>query len=331
MVDLLRLMVPRRMVVVMMASGDGPAPVGGGEGDSEQEAATAPATAASSPCLVEPWFGTEYQVRPLSPSQLAAWDDAYAGTEGDTAGGSKDDTGGGVAPFRFPPPNPYIPTDFTLRHPEAAKRQRAVAEGKDPGKSPPRTPPMLLARMREGGGQAGGGQATGELEGVELRGGKQPGGKQRAGDRRAGRPRGGAAAPVAALTAAAPHAISVSSTAEAISGSAGPELAQSGFIFLCADAGRWAAPKAVVCLEVECVREDRGAEGSLAATIAAKVRERASALGGEELVHSHPYLSARRPNLRHRAPGCSSARLLTPSHPCPNPHASPSGLRTSSR
>lgn len=142
----------------------------------------------------EPWFGTRYRLRKLRRAQTAAWVDSYTGADQ------------APAIFSFPPPNPYIPTDFALRHPDAAKRGRARHERQDIGKPPPRAPPLLLRR-------------------------------------------------------------DITDTS-----------ASAGCIFHCPDVGRWATPKGVICMEVQCVQEVNSVEGSLASTLAAKVTE---------IAHSH--------------------------------------------
>ena len=116
----------------------------------------------------EKWFGTQYRNASPTEGQLSLWRAAHGGG---LAGGEGNETGEHQAfcdqlasALRLPPPNDFIPTDFTLRHqlsptPSAAAVGALTPSGEFSsaapscpaanaiaGTRPVRCPPRLLLR-----------------------------------------------------------------------------------------------------------------------------------------------------------------------------------------
>ena len=100
---------------------------------------------------LEPWFGTEFTVKPVNSAQLARWWEAYEGRPSEPLS----------TPFELPPRNEYIATDFTLRHGGETQRPMpaaevtrdaalAVASVVAPAARPARTPPELVHSSARG-------------------------------------------------------------------------------------------------------------------------------------------------------------------------------------
>ena len=125
---LLGRLTPERLVVTFSHKDD--APRDHGHGGGEDGEASPPAADGTSEWEVEPWFGTRHTVSRVAPERLASWQAAYNGTP--------------TVPFpagtpALPPPNPYIATNFELRHPLPPSARR-----------PKRVPPQLLHRSARG-------------------------------------------------------------------------------------------------------------------------------------------------------------------------------------
>jgi len=125
---------------------------------------------------VEPWFGLPYVTIPLPVDLLAEWGAAVAASAGEGKAGGGETAEGGHALFptlTLPAPNPFIPTDFSLRCEDGGGVGGCVPGGAASPRSPPPTPPGAAASKRarpaeeggmgmecEGGGVGGGGAAA---------------------------------------------------------------------------------------------------------------------------------------------------------------------------
>jgi len=154
--ELLGGLTPDRLVVTVSYKAEGDAGEGlKAEGGAAEEQASAlvgaPSEDESDTWQLEPWFGTEFTVKPVNSAQLARWWEAYEGRPSEPLS----------TPFELPPRNEYIATDFTLRHGGETQRQMpaaevtrgaalAVASVAAAAARPARTPPELVHSSTRG-------------------------------------------------------------------------------------------------------------------------------------------------------------------------------------
>ena len=156
------------------------APKGGGGGKGEggkEEVGGAPAAPPPAPTApppgrlaewvtapgatkgVEPWFGLPYAAVPLPADLLAGWGAAAAGEGGEGA-----ESDGPAPALALPAPNPFIPTDFSLRCEDGGEGAAATAGAASP-RSPPPTPPGAAAAKRARPAEVGEGEDGMEEDG----------------------------------------------------------------------------------------------------------------------------------------------------------------------
>ncbi|KOO22827.1 insulin-degrading enzyme-like protein [Chrysochromulina tobinii] len=154
--ELLGGLTPDRLVVTVSYKAEGDSGEGlKAEGGVAEEQASAlvgaPSEGESDTWQLEPWFGTEFTVKPVNSAQLARWWEAYEGRPSEPLS----------TPFELPPRNEYIATDFTLRHGGETQRPMpaaevtrgaalAVASVAAAAARPARTPPELVHSSTRG-------------------------------------------------------------------------------------------------------------------------------------------------------------------------------------